>query len=58
MKKRKYFVGEKHFYHDDIGYLAEKSPGSGTYNPHDSITKIRLNKTSYKDWLKKHGEEK
>lgn len=51
-------MGEKHFYHDDTGYLAEKSPGSGTYNPHDSVVKIRMNKTSYKDWLKKHGEEK
>ena len=41
MKKRKYFVGEKHFYHDDTSFLGDKVPGSGTYNPHDEINKIR-----------------
>ncbi len=41
MKKRKYFVGEKHFFHDDISFLGDKAPGSGNYNPHDEINKIR-----------------
>lgn len=41
MKKKKYFVGEKHFFHDDISFLGDKAPGSGNYNPHDEINKIR-----------------
>jgi hypothetical protein len=57
MKKKKIFVGEKHFYHDDTHFLADKSPGSGMHNPHDHIAKIRLNKTVYKDWVKKHQLE-
>lgn len=57
MKKKKIFVGEKHFFHDDTHFLADKSPGSGTYNPHDHVVKIRLNKTEYKDWVKKHQQQ-
>lgn len=57
MKKKKFFVGEKHFFHDDINFLGDKVPGSGNYNPHDYVAKIRINKTVYKDWLKKHKEE-
>lgn len=34
MKKKKCFVAEKHYYHDDTSFLADKSPGSGAYNPH------------------------
>ena len=54
MKKKKQFVGEKHFYHQDIEFLGDKSPGAGAHNPHDEIKKVRKNKTEYKDWVKKH----
>ena len=57
MRKRKYFVGEKHFFHDDISFLGDKSPGSGNYNPHDEVYKIRQNKTNYKEWVKKHHDQ-
>ena len=54
MKKKKSFVGEKHFFHQDIEFLGDKSPGAGAHNPHDDIKKIRKNKTDYKDSVKKH----
>lgn len=57
MKKKKIFEGDKHFFYQDTEYIADRSPGSGAHNPHDEITKIRHNKTTYKDWVKKHHDE-
>lgn len=56
LKKRKYFTGEKRFYHEDTTFIAGGAPGSGQYNPHDHVTKIRLNKTDHKFWIKKHKD--
>jgi hypothetical protein len=40
MRKNKYLVGEKHFFHHDTTYLGGTNPGSGQYNPHDTILKL------------------
>ena len=50
------FIGQKHFYHQDNDFLAEKSPGAGNYNPHFIQGKMRFNKTDYKFWKEKANE--
>ena len=54
MKKKKYSVGEKKFFYEDVEHVSEKIPGAGNYNPHDEMIKIRKNKTNHKEWVKKH----
>lgn len=58
LKKKKQSIGEKRFYYEDTESIAGGIPGSGNYNPHDDVKKIRMNKTVYKDWVKKHGAER
>jgi hypothetical protein len=36
--------------------MAGGCPGSGQYNPHDNITKIKINKTDHQHWIKKHKD--
>jgi hypothetical protein len=33
-------------------------PGSACYFPHDEIPNVKRERKTYKDWVKKHGEER
>ena len=52
--KKKVKVDEKRYFHMDTTFLADKSPGSGHYNPHDDVEKLHKSTGDWKMWTTKH----
>ncbi len=57
LKAKTRYIGDKHFFYQDTEHLSQIVPGMGSYNPHDDISHLKLNKTTHKFWIEKHKKE-
>lgn len=57
LKAKTRYQGDKHFFYQDTEHLSQIVPGMGSYNPHDDIPHLKLNKTTHKFWIDKHKKE-
>ncbi len=47
-------TGQKRYFYEDTEHVSQLIPGSGSYNPHDTVEKLKINKTNFKFWNDKH----
>jgi hypothetical protein len=50
-------VGEKKYFYEDTEFLSNQTPGMGSYNPHDDVPNLKMNKTTHKFWIDKHKKD-
>lgn len=49
-------VGNKRYFYEDTEHVSNGVPGAGFYSPHDSVEKLKIDKTNYKFWITKHDK--
>lgn len=57
LKSKKRYEGSKHFFYEDTEHLSNRTPGMGSYNPHEEVQHLKMNKTTHKFWIDKHKKE-
>lgn len=57
LKSKKRYEGDKHFFYQNTEQLSSQVPGMGSYNPHDEVPHLKMNKTTHKLWIEKHKKE-
>lgn len=54
LKSKKRYEGNKHFFYENTENLSNQVPGMGSYNPHEEVSHLKMNKTTHKFWIDKH----